>query len=464
MAIIIDNSTESNTDDDMIPNVMGYTFAIYPTPAQERKMNRVFGCCRFIFNQYVNWREWEYQHNYNDKQHRAKKNGIRSQLCSKNKKQYPWLGNAPSGALQAAVEAADDAYWAMVKTRKAGEKYSTPRRRKYGDQSFRLPGKCNFKIRETDHKRHRGHVYIPKVGWVRYRAGRDLREASSIGVKRTRAGMYSASAYLPTEMKEHKLDAADRIGIDVGLDTLVVGSDTNARRWDIATPKFYRKAERTIAKAQRRVNRRTHDVPNSKKKDKSSKGRARAQKQLAKAHKKAKNQRKDYLHKVTTIIADNNHAVVMETLDIVGMTKNHKLAKSIHDASWGTLMRMLDYKEAVRGGTTIHLDRWLPTSQTCAPCGHRDSKKTLDVRVWECPNCHTVLDRDHNSSTFIMDAGGHSESLNACGGDVSRWLSAPLSSLHPVGLKQEYFCNQSQEVSGDNPMLTIVAAKKKPLP
>ena len=419
----------------------GLVGALYPTTAQQKELTKVFGCARFVFNQYTSYRQWEYEHGYT-KDKKTPFSKVRALLTVKNRKtQYPWLGEVSSTVLQNAVQQADDAYKNMVARRSE---------KKNGTQSFRVTGKESVKIRFVDEKRHRGHVYIPKIGWIKFHCGLTFNPdtVSSYTVKQNRDGKFSISFTLPQEEKFHDPDAADVGGFDLGLTTLVAGSDSNGNRWDVTPPKFYRKSQRKIARRNREVSR----------KKKGSKNRKKAVRQLAKQHKKVKHQRTNYLHQVSNMIASKNHAVVMETLNVAGMARNHKLAKSIYDASWSTLTRLVEYKCAQRGGVFVQVDQFLPSSQTCNICHVNDGKKALSVRQWTCSNGH-VLDRDHNSATFLIDAGGYSESLNASGEDISRWLSTPLSLV-----KEEYFCMDYIQAAGDNPWLRIYSLTKKPLP
>lgn len=428
----------------------GLVGALYPTTAQQKALTKVFGCARFVFNQYTNYRQWEYEHGYTgDKKTPYSK--VRSLITVKNKKtQYPWLREVSSIVLQNAVQQADDAYKNMVARRSEKKKASLPRRKKNGTQSFRITGIGATKIRFVDEKRHRGHVYIPKIGWIKFHCGLtfDPDTVSSYTVKRNRDGSFSISFTLPQTEKFHDPDAADVGGFDVGLTTLVAGSDSSGNRWDVTPPKFYRKSQRKIARRNREVSR----------KKKGSSNRKKAVRKLAKQHKKVKHQRTNYLHQTSHMMASKNHAVVMETLNVAGMARNHKLAKSIYDASWSTLKRFVEYKCAQRGGVFVQVDQFLPSSQTCSICHVNDGKKGLSVRQWTCSNGH-VLDRDHNSGTFLIDAGGYSESLNASGEDISRLLSAPLSLV-----KEEYFCTDYIQAKNDNPWLHIYSLKKKPLP
>ena len=119
-------------------------------------------------------------------------------------------------------------------------------------------------------------------------------------------------------------------------------------------------------------------------------------------HEKIANQRKDFLHKLTKKITDENQVIVIETLSSKNLMKNHKLAKSIGDAGWHEFVRQLEYKAEQKDRTIIKADRFYPSSQICSACGHRDGKKPLHIREWECPHCGEYLDRDINASKNLL--------------------------------------------------------------
>jgi len=333
----------------------GLVGALYPTPTQQKELTKVFGCARFVFNQYISYRQWEFEHGYTGDK-KTPYSEVRSLITVNNKKtQYPWLGEVSSIVLQNAVQQADDAYRNMVARRSEKKKASMPRRKKNGTQSFRITGTRAIKIRFVDEKRHRGHVYIPKIGWIKFHCGLtfDPGTVSSYTVKQHRDGSFAISFTLPQEEKFHDSDVADVGGFDVGLATLVAGSDSNGNRWVIDPPKFYRKSQRKIARRLREVSR----------KKKGSSNRKKAVRKLAKQHRKVKNQRTNYLHQTSTMMASKNHAVAMETLNVAGMARNRKLAKSIYDASWSTLKRFVEYKCVQRGGVFVQVDQFVPSSQ-----------------------------------------------------------------------------------------------------
>jgi putative transposase len=112
-----------------------------------------------------------------------------------------------------------------------------------------------------------------------------------------------------------------------------------------------------------------------------------------------------------------NQAIAVEDLAVAGLART-RLAKSVHDAGWGTFLRLLEAKAEQHGRQVVKVGRWVPTSQICSACGHRDGPKPLGVRVWVCPACGTVHDRDVNAARNILVAAGLAETQTACGGHV----------------------------------------------
>ena len=163
----------------------------------------------------------------------------------------------------------------------------------------------------------------------------------------------------------------------------------------IENPKYFRVSEEKLARNQRKLSKMV----------KGSKNREKQRIKVAKIHEKISNQRKDFQHKVSSKIVNENQVIISEDLKPSNMIKNHKLAKSIQDASFGTFCRMIEYKSAWYGKTYIKVGSFYPSSKLCHCCGYKNTTLTLADREWECPNCHTLLDRDKNAALNILDEG-----------------------------------------------------------
>jgi putative transposase len=180
------------------------------------------------------------------------------------------------------------------------------------------------------------------------------------------------------------------VGIDVGLQSFLVGSD--GRRID--APKFLARSQRKLARLQRQLAR----------KQKGSVNRAKAKAKLAKVHFKVACQRADFLHKASHYYAKNFGTVCIETLNVAGMVKNHCLARAISDAGWSEFARQLRFKTQLLGSHLVEADRWFPSSKTCSECGVVLAALPLSVRKWTC-ECGAVHDRDENAATNLENYG-----------------------------------------------------------
>lgn len=153
----------------------------------------------------------------------------------------------------------------------------------------------------------------------------------------------------------------------------------------------------------------------SKNKNYESKNREKLRLELARIHNYIANQRKDFLHKLTTNIINDNQIILLEDLAVKNMIKNHCLAKSISDASWGELVRQLTYKAEWYGRDIVKIDRYYASSKTCSNCGNIYKELTLSVREWECEVCHTKHDRDINAAKNILAEGLRLRTMSGVG-------------------------------------------------
>jgi IS605 OrfB family transposase len=231
---------------------------------------------------------------------------------------------------------------------------------------------------------------------------RDLPAApTSVTVIHDGAGRYFASFVV--EVDRGPLPETTReCGIDLGLTHFAVLDDGTK----IAAPRFLRRAEKKLRRAQRDLSR----------KQEGSGNRDRARVRVARAHAHVKDARRDFHHKLSTAIIRDSQAVYVEDLSVRGLART-RLAKSVHDAGWSAFVDMLEYKAALYGREFRRIGRWEPTSQVCSACGVKDGPKPLNVREWECQACGAVHDRDVNAAKNIL-ALGRRERRKARGGQV----------------------------------------------
>jgi putative transposase len=258
---------------------------------------------------------------------------------------------------------------------------------------------------------------VAKVGRVRVRWSRELPSVpSSVTIIREPDGRFYASFVV--ERDSSPLPAVTRTaGIDLGLIwfATIAGSDGTIET--IANPRHLRAAERRLVRAQRQLSR----------KHKGSNSRAKARLRVAVAHRRVRDRRADHHHKLALRLIRENQAITVEDLAVAGLART-RLAKNVHDAGWGTFLRLLQAKAAHHGRQVVRVGRWEPTSQTCSACGHRDGPKPLGVRVWACPACRAVHDRDGNAARNILVTAGLAETQTACGGHVRPGVTLAVAS------------------------------------
>jgi len=214
------------------------------------------------------------------------------------------------------------------------------------------------------------------------------------------AGRYFASFVVETG--PFAVPAAEPvIGIDLGLMHFAVLSDGRK----IASPRFLRRAESKLKRAQRALSG----------KEAGSRNRNKARVKVARAHARVTDARRDFHHQLSTALIRDNQAVAVEDLAVRGLART-RMAKSVHDAGWSAFVDMLEYKARRYGREFRRIGRFEPTSQVCSKCGAKDGPKPLHVRTWQCRACGTWLDRDVNAAVNVARAAGLA--VSACGAQV----------------------------------------------
>jgi putative transposase len=372
-----------------------YRYRLYPSPGQRQALARVFGCARVVYNDCLRLREECHAAGEKISDSEVQRRVI---TLAKLTPEREWLAQAPSVALVQACNDARRAYrnwFDSLSGKRKGRKIGHPvLRRKHRRQSIRLT-RNGFGLRGE-------RLYVAKVGEISLRWSRPLPSPpSSVTVIRERDGRYYASFVVerqpaPLPHSEHE------VGIDVGLNRLVVTSDGEI----IANPRFLGAKERRLARAQRALSRRA----------KGSANRAKAGRRVAVLHRKVRETRLDHAHKVALRLVRDNQAVYAEDLAVSGLART-RLAKSVHDAGWAQLLRLIGEKAEHYGRGFYQIGRFVPTSQICSGCGTNGGPKPLSVRTWMCAACGAVHDRDVNAARNIL-AAGRADRLNACGGTV----------------------------------------------
>lgn len=234
---------------------------------------------------------------------------------------------------------------------------------------------------------------IAKAGPLDVRFSRTIPKAAvvtTVTISKDTAGRCFA-CMLCTDSVQPKADVGSKVGIDLGLSHFAILSTGEK----IAAPNAFRKNEKKLAKLQRKLA----------KKVKGSANRKKAKLKVARLHAKIADTRKDFLHKLSTRLVNENQVIAIETLAVSNMQKNHCLAKSIADASWSEFVRQIEYKSLWYGRELVGIDRWYPTTKRCSDCGHTVKAMPLNAREWTCPECGTIHDRDINAARNVLAAG-----------------------------------------------------------
>ena len=385
-----------------------YNYRLYPAPRQRQALARAFGCARVVFNDALAAR----QDAHAAGQPYLTDGELSARLtAAKATRERAWLGEVSAVVLQQALADLTAAYrnfFASAAGTRKGPRAGPPRFRSRKDrwQAIRFTRNARFAVTPG------GKLRLPKIGDIAVRWSRDLpSQPSSVTVMKDAAGRYFASFVIRAAGDPLPACGAET-GIDLGLTHFAVLSDGRK----VASPRFLRRAERRLRKAQRNLSR---TAPGS-----SNRGKARVR--AARVHARVADARRDWLHKESTRIIRDSQAVYVEDLCVAGLGRT-RLAKSVHDAGWSAFVHMLEYKAARHGRTFARTGRFEPTSQVCSACGTNDGPKPLSVRTWTCTACGTVHDRDLTAARNIL-ALGRRERLNACGGGVRPGLAPAAAS------------------------------------
>ena len=350
-----------------------YKYRIYPNSMQKEYFARVFGCVRFFYNKSLS-----------DMCEIYKSTGKNENITpARYKSDYPFLKDVDSLALCNAQLARNRAFKSFYKKQSGFPKYKSKR----NNQSYTTNNQGSVKFSSNDR-----YISIPKCPRIRIKKHRGFYgEIKSITVSKTTDEKYYIS--LLVEENSESINFLDNaIGLDLGIKELIIGSNGNKYK----NHKYLTKSQNKLSREQRKLSLMK----------KGSNNRSKQRIKVAKIHKKIENQRNDYLHKLSRCIIDENQIICIEDLKVKNMTRNHKLARSISDASWSKFVSMLIYKANWYGNTIIKVPSNYPSSQLCSYCNYQNPlTKDLKVREWTCPQCGSVHDRDINAAKNILRKG-----------------------------------------------------------
>ncbi len=357
-----------------------YKFRIYPNRNQSVLLNKTFGCCRFIWNRMLDDKIRIYKET--EKMQRT--------TPASYKTEFPWLKEVDSLALANVQLYLEKAYKAFFRDPKIGFPNF---KSKHGSRKSYTTNVVNGNICLKDHR-----LKLPKVGWIRVKDHRpipDTCQLKSVTVSAESNGTYYASLLVEEQICESQAEKAytteDQVlGIDYAMHELAVFSDGSRAEY----PQYFRRAEEKLAKEQRKL---SHCV-------KGSKNYQKQKKKVAACHKKIRDQRRDFLHKLSHQIATAYDAVAVEDLDMKAMSRCLHFGKSVMDNGNGMFRTMLGYKLKDQGKKLIVIGRFYPSSKKCSCCGKVKQELSLSERVYRC-ECGNELDRDVNAAINIREEG-----------------------------------------------------------
>jgi putative transposase len=387
-----------------------FKYRFYPTQQQEILLRRTLGCTRLVYNRALAARTEAWY----ERQERVGYAQTSSLLTDwKNLDGLDFLNDVSCVPLQQGLRHLQTAFTNFFAGRAQYPNFK--KKRNGGSAEFT---KSAFKWRD-------GKLFLAKslepldIRWSR--AIPMGAEPSTVTVKLSPSGRWSVSLLVDIHIFTLP-ESANVVGIDLGITSLIALSTGEKVR----NPKGFKAKRAKLRKAQKSLSR----------KQKGSKNRHKSRLKVAIVHAEISDARNDFLHKLTTRLVRENQTIAVEDLAVKNMMKNRKLALAISDASWGELVRQLEYKCNWYGRTLVKIDRWFPSSKGCGSCGHIVDKLPLSIREWDCPKCGAHHDRDINASKNILAAG---LAVSVCGANIrpDRTISERLLRKSSNGKKQK---------------------------
>jgi len=381
----------------------GLVLRIYPNEEQKTLINKTVGCSRFIYNKYLSDRK----DCFSNTKTTLRVNNYKAEVMNplKQEKDFEFLKEVDKFALEAALENVEDAYSRFFKHQTNFPRFKS---KKYAKKSYTTKF-TNDNIRVDLDK---VVIKLPKLKEVLFalpKINKTNNKILNIGKATTKITKAIISQkgtryYVSLTIEEviplikklelHNIDNSKILGLDLGLKDFIITS--NGRdSFKTLNPKFLRKSETKLIKLQKQLP----------KKIEGSKNYLKAKERLNLIYAQVANQRKDFMHKLSRNLVNENQVIVVEDLNIKGMIKNHKLAKSISDAGWHKFVTFLKYKLEWQGKQLVKIDRFFASSRLCNHCGTKNIMLTLSDREWTCCRCNTRHDRDINASLNIRDEG-----------------------------------------------------------
>jgi putative transposase len=393
---------------DSVPVMTAYRCRAYPDQAQQQVLARTFGCVRVVWNRTLAARHARWH---------AKARGTsyaesdRALTQMKKDPDLAFLNQVSSVPLQQALRHQHNAFAAFFERRARYPRFKSRRSRQSAHYT-----RSAFSMR-------RGVLRLAKTDaplefvWSWPDVDVTALDPAMIIVSREPDGRWYVTFTLESEPPAPMEQVSHAVGVDLGVTDFAVTS--NEER--IPNPRHLERKVKNLARYQRRMARCRDGSAN----------RAKAAAKVARAHRKIRNARQDFLHRVSTGLVRGNDLIVIEDLNVAGMVRNRYLARAISDCGWGEFRRQLAYKCERYGRTLVVIDRWYPSSKTCSACGHLIAELSLSTRHWTCPACRAQHDRDLNAAKNILAAGlavARDFPGDACGAGVRHAETPPVRS------------------------------------
>ena len=363
---------------------------LYPNKQQEQAINKLLGCCRFVYNQTLARKINQYkEHNISENRNTLSYWFHHELLKYDN---FEWLKEQNTKVLNQTIMDMLEAYKRFFKQHTGYPKFKSKHDNKQS---------CRF-VRDTISRRNNYtsyHLSLANIKNIKFRCNKkyagylqkhhdNIRQAT---LSKLPCGEYYLSILVDGDLTNKVKETNNTVGIDIGIKDFVVTS--NGEVFD--NLHFKKNEINKLNKLQRQLSR----------KQKGSNNRNKARIKLAKVYKKINDKKQYYLHTVSNSLIDENQVICIEDLNVKGMTKNHNLAESILEMNFGEFKRILEYKARWYNRKIVFVDRYYPSSKTCHNCGYINKTLTLSDRQWICHNCGEVVERDYNAALNILDEG-----------------------------------------------------------
>ena len=364
--------------------ILSHRIALDPTVEQSIALSRACGVARFTWNWALD--AWNKAYEAGEK---TSANGLKLAWNKIKHDLFPWVVESCKDANQQPFSNLNTAFQRFFK-------------KQAGRPSFKKKGQHDsFYVSNDKFAVYEGVVRLPVIGKVRMTENLRFEGKITAGTVSREAGRWFISVQVEGGFQKQRT-ADGTVGIDLGLKTALVLSDGTI----FEAPKPLKAGLKKLRRLSRQHSR----------KQKGSQNRKKSQRRLARHHARIKAIRRDWAHKVTTSSCRENQTIVLEGLNVKGMTANHCLARAINDVGFSEIRRQFEYKAPMYGSKVVVINRWLPTSKACSNCGCKKDVLALSERVYHCDHCGFEIDRDLNAAKNILAAG---LAASACGPEGS---------------------------------------------